>query len=320
MTERFKMKTFALTFAVLASLSTYGLANDSTGYVGTGGIQYLKNSQIAMQSEDLFISKKIIKVDYLYKNLSNKDVTETILFPLPRIDNFFESDFAHTEQLLKSFKIVVDGKNIKPEMHVRTFIQKDEKSPLIDATDEFKQCGFSEQEMLNPWTRTNYDYEYYVDKLKQCNKPQIQKILANFKKDDVIPWSSQVVYSWKQTFKANSLTKIHHEYKPLVGGSVALYPDEYNQQFCMDKQFKQGLKKASAENSPFSALGYILTTGANWAKPIENFKLTIERDKDELVSFCWDGPVKKISPTQFQMTKTKFVPKKDLDIIFVRIR
>ena len=41
-----------------------------------------------MQSEDLFISKKIIKVDYLYKNLSNKDVTETILFPLPRIDNF----------------------------------------------------------------------------------------------------------------------------------------------------------------------------------------------------------------------------------------
>lgn len=214
------MKKFAITFAVLVQLSTYVLANDSTGYVGTGGIQYLKNSQIAMHSEDLFISKKLVKVDYVYKNLSNKDVTETILFPLPRIDNFFKSDFAHTEQLLKSFKIVVDGKNIKPEMHVRTFIQKDEKSPLIDATDEFKQCGFSEKDMLNPWTRTNYDYEYYVDKLKQCNKPQIQKILANFKKDDVIPWSSQVIYSWKQTFKANSLTKIYHEYKPLVGGSV----------------------------------------------------------------------------------------------------
>ncbi|MCU0188930.1 DUF4424 domain-containing protein, partial [Citrobacter freundii] len=219
-----------------------------------------------MQSEELFISKKLIKVDYLYKNLSNKDVTETILFPLPRIDNFFESDFAHTEELLKSFKIVVDGKNIKPDMHVRTFIQKDEKSPLIDTTEEFKQCGFSEKDMLNPWARNNYDYDYdyYVDKLKQCKTPNIQKILAKFKKDDVIPWSSQVIYSWKQTFKANGLTKIQHEYKPLVGGSVALYPDEYNQQFCMDKQFKQGLKKASAENSPFSALGYILTTGANW--------------------------------------------------------
>lgn len=182
MTERLKMKKLAITFAVLVQLSTYGLANDSTGYVGTGGIQYLKNSQIAMQSEDLFISKKRIKVDYLYKNLSNKDVTETILFPLPRIDNFFESDFAHTEELLKSFNIVVDGKNIKPEMHVRTFIQKDERSPLIDATDEFKQCGFIEKDMLNPWLRNNDDYEYYVDKLKKCNKLKIQKILANFKR------------------------------------------------------------------------------------------------------------------------------------------
>jgi hypothetical protein len=110
---------------------------------------------------------------------------------------------------------------------------------LIDAaTDEFKQCGFSEKQ-LNPWTRTNYDYEYYVDKLKQCNKLQIQKIFGQFKKDDVIPWSSQVIICWKQTFKANGLTKIHHEYKPLVGGSVALYPYEYNQQFCMDKNLSR---------------------------------------------------------------------------------
>ncbi|WP_151837863.1 MULTISPECIES: DUF4424 family protein [unclassified Acinetobacter] len=313
------MKNILFISAILIQLPSYSLANDSTGYVGTGGVAYLKNAQIAMQSEELFISKKLIKVDYLYKNLSSQDVTETILFPLPRIDNFFEADFSHTEALLKSFKIIVDGKNIKPEMHVRTFIQKDEKSPLIDATDLFKQCGFSQTEMLNPWVRNNDDSSYYVDKLKQCKQPKMQKILANFKPDDEIPWSSQVIYSWKQTFKANALTKIQHQYQPLVGGSVALYPDEYNQNFCMDAQFKQGLKKARAENSPFNALSYILTTGANWAKPIENFKLTIERDKDELVSFCWDGKVNKISPTQFQMSKTKFEPKQDLDVIFVHL-
>ena len=304
----------------LASLSTFSLANDSTGYVGTGGIQYLKNAQIAMQSEDLFISKKLIKVDYVYKNLSKHDITETVLFPLPRIDNFFEADFAHTEALLKSFKIIVDGQDIKPTMHVRTFIQKDDKSPMIDSTEAFQQCGFSQTDMLNPWARNNDDNEYYQDKLRQCKQPQIQKILANFKKDDEIPWSSQVIYSWKQTFKANALTKIQHQYQPLVGGSVALYPDEYNQNFCMDVQFKQGLKKAKAEHSPFNALSYILSTGANWAKPIENFKLTIERDKNELVSFCWNGKVEKISPTQFQMTKRNFVPKQDLDIIFVRVK
>lgn len=65
-------------------------------------------------------------------------------------------------------------------------------------------------------------------------------------------------------------------------------------------------------------MSYILTTGANWAKPIENFKLTIERDVNELVSFCWDGSVKKISATQFQMIKKNFKPQKDIDIIFVK--
>ncbi len=36
-------------------------ANDSTGYVRIGGIEYLKNKNIAVYSEDLWISKKLIK-------------------------------------------------------------------------------------------------------------------------------------------------------------------------------------------------------------------------------------------------------------------
>ncbi len=89
---------------LISLLTTSTFANDSTGYVGTGGIEYLKNKNIAMRSEDLFISKKIIKVDYQFKNLTTNDITETVLFPLPKLENFFEADFAHTEDLLKSLK------------------------------------------------------------------------------------------------------------------------------------------------------------------------------------------------------------------------
>ena len=104
---------------------------------------------------------------------------------------------------------------------------------------------------------------------------------------------------------------------PLVGGSVSFYPEEDEKIYCMDQNFKAGLKKAKSQYAPYQALGYILKTGANWAKPIQSFKLTIERDPNELVSFCWNGQVKKISSTQFQMTEKNFVPKQDLDIIFV---
>lgn len=294
-------------------------ANDSTGYVATGGVQYLKNKDIQMFSEDLFISKKMIKVDYQFKNLSNKDVTEIVLFPLPRVENFFESDFANTEKLLKSFKVQVNGKMIQPEMHVRTFIQKDEKAAPIDMTDSFKQCGFTEKDMLNPWSRQDDEYETFETKLRNCKNAALQKILPK-DPNETISWSSQVIYSWKQTFKANAVTRVQHQYVPLVGGSVALYPDEDNQTYCMDQNFKAGLRKAKSQHAPFQALGYILKTGANWAKPIQDFKLTIERDAGELVSFCWAGKVKKISATQFQMVEKNFVPKQDLDIIFVHVK
>ena len=74
---------------ILAFISMQISANDSTGYVSTGGVQYLKNNNIQMYSEDLFISKNQIKVDYQFKNLTNKDISETVLFPLPPIENFF---------------------------------------------------------------------------------------------------------------------------------------------------------------------------------------------------------------------------------------
>lgn len=295
------------------------ISNDSTGYVATGGVQYLKNKDIQMFSEDLFISKKMIKVDYQFKNLSHKDVTEMILFPLPKVENFFESDFADTEKLLKSFKVQVNGKSIQPEMHVRTFIYKDEKTAPIDMTDSFKQCGFTEKDMLNPWSRQDDEYETFETKLRNCQNAALQKVLPK-DPNEVISWSSQVIYSWKQTFKANAFTRVQHQYTPLVGGSVALYPSDDNQTYCMDQHFKAGLRKAKSQHAPFQALGYILKTGANWAKPIQDFKLTIERDVNELVSFCWAGKVKKLSNTQFKMTEKNFVPKQDLEIIFVYVK
>ncbi len=45
----------------------------------------LKNPKISMQSEDLFISKNIIRVNYQFKNFTTQDITETVLFPLPRV-------------------------------------------------------------------------------------------------------------------------------------------------------------------------------------------------------------------------------------------
>jgi hypothetical protein len=67
-------------------------------------------------------------------------------------------------------------------------------------------------------------------------------------------------------------------------------------------------------------IDYILTTGANWAGPIADFTLTVDKGRpDNLISFCASG-VKKLSPTQFQVHYTNFTPTADLAILILTPR
>lgn len=304
-------------------LSSTVVANDSTGFVGTGGVQYLKNKNIQMVDEDLFISKKKILVQYNYKNLSANDITETVLFPLPTVENYTDADFADTGKLMDSFTITANGQKIKPNIHIQAFMQPIKNGEVnwdaegIDITSELKKCGLTDQELMTPWSQVEQQNDI-ENKIRQCQAPKVQQLSKIYDEGDTLIWSAQVIYSWKQTFKANAITHIQHEYAPLVGGSVALSVEYEGQEYCMDQSFKAGLKNSKSPYASYSALGYILKTGANWAKPIQNFRAIIERDASELVSFCWSGKVKKLSPTQFELKEKNFVPKQDLKIIFVR--
>ena len=84
------------------------------------------------------------------------------------------------------------------------------------------------------------------------------------------------------------------------------------------RTFKKLLIDRGGSHGNYSGLSYILKTGANWAKSIEDFNVTIERDADELLSLCWDGKVKKVSATQFQIKEKNFKPKQDLNLIFIQ--
>lgn len=302
---------------------TAAQANDSAGYVGTGEVEYIKNKNISMHSEDLYISKEQIRVNYEFKNLSNKDITETILFPMPVVPSFIDSDYADINATYDNFQVLVNGKPIIPQLHVRTFMRpiiikngdRTYADTSVDTTKIFKACGISKAEMMTPWTY-QFDTEVINQQLLDCNNKKLGQFIDD--KDDpyYIFWDSQIIYSWNQTFKADAITNVKHSYKPLVGGSVHLGEEQFAD-FCVDKSTQQGFNKNGGRS--YQALSYILTTGANWAKPISNFKLTIERDPNELVSFCWKGKgkVKKIGPTTFEIKESNFVPTHDFDVAFI---
>lgn len=318
------MKKSLLFLAAFAM--TTAAANDSTGYVAMNGVNYIKNDKITMQKEDLYISKNLIKVDYEFKNLTNKPITETVLFPLPIVPVIVDSDYADIQGTINSFKTIVNGRAVNYKTHARAFMyaHKNDKTDYdnpIDVTKEFQSCGVAQHDILKVWS----DKETLAKinkKVGNCDNPTLKKLMGEvdvtLAPEWAIEWEGQVIYEFNQTFAPNAITKISHRYAPLVGGSVQLVSFEYPQ-FCVDKSTQATLKKHLS--LPYSAVGYILTTGANWAKPIERFSLTVERDKGELVSFCWDGKgkVQKVGDGKFKVTETNFIPKHDLDIAFIKL-
>src|SRR6516164_8246814 len=58
-------------------------ANDTAVELATGGLVFVKNPNVEMLSEDLFISTEEIRVFYRFANRSDKDVTVHVAFPLP---------------------------------------------------------------------------------------------------------------------------------------------------------------------------------------------------------------------------------------------
>lgn len=314
--------------------ATYVHANDSTGYVAAGGVQYIKNDKIAMHSEELYVSKDLIKVDYQFKNLSNQDITETILFPLPKVlANGYDYDFADVTDLPNSFKIWANGRAVKPTIHARVHmlpigVNVEDTDKAVDVTQIFKACGVDDKELWYPWVQTT-TFNAIAKKLWNCNHPALNTMIDKstpLSKDEGlssrIAWDTELIYSWQQTFKAGAITHVKHSYQPLVGSSVHFGEAEYDG-YCVADDIKRTLARRQAYRPiPPKFVSYILTTGANWAKPIANFKLTIKRDRDELVSFCWAGQAQVVKQGNgvFTITEKNFTPTKDLDVVFLKVR
>ena len=105
--------------------------------------------------------------------------------------------------------------------------------------------------------------------------------------------------------------------------AMAAEIERYRKNYCVGDAFLAGLDKLAGSAEANSAklqerrISYILKTGANWAGPIKDFKLTVDKQKvDRLVSFCADN-IKSVSPTALEVTAKDFMPDKDLKILIV---
>jgi hypothetical protein len=314
-------------------VATPALANDSTATLSTGGLVLLKTDDIEMRSEDLFISQEKVRVVYRFFNKSAKDVTTTVAFPMPDLDfSDRNSDVSipnPDSQNFLDFQTIVGGRPVTAEIEERAFATDGTERTELLRKLGVPVRGAGSDEALN--------------RLPPAQRDEIIRLgLGEIEEEDVgkrptkqlsSRWILKSKYFWQQTFPARSELVVEHSYQPSVGGVVqTLLADPkwvkdnaaLVKTHCIDKDLLATLDKARRargdDTTPFSEayIHYILTSGANWAGPIQDFHLIVDKgDPGNLLSFCGDG-VKKIGPTQFEMRKANFMPKDDLLILILK--
>ncbi len=328
----------ALTLAAaLALAAAPAHANDTSAELGTGGLIMTKNADIDMRSEDLFISEQEIRVTYHFFNHSAADVALRVAFPLPDVvyadqdSNIVIPD--PTSENFLDFATKVNGAAVKMELEQKALVKGTDRTAYLrqlgldlafykDSTaaalDQLPRDKWAEMVKLGLGEITEYDQ----------GKGMLKHLEPR--------WTLKSAYHWQQTFPAGQEIVIEHSYKPSVGGSVGTSigtknwdkqeAATYARNYCLDASVfayaEQAMKKARAEYPPLteSRIEYILKTGANWASPIGDFRLAVDKGAAEnLISVCGSG-WKKTSATRFEFHQTNFTPAQDFYLLILKPR
>lgn len=311
------------------------LANDTTAELRPGGLVFVRSDVIAMEKEDLFISPDKVRVAYVFRNQSDADVDTVVAFPMPDIQADPYSNVAipvtDSDNFL-GFTVEVEGASIMPALEQKAFAAE------LDVTAALTASGIA----LNPYADGVYDA---VQRLPDAIRADwtARGILLIETYDDgsgmrdyhAPSWRLKSTYWWRMTFPAGQPIDVRHAYKPSVGGTVGVtflfegkpnepYFSEHRARYCMEDGFVNAVRRAGDQGAdgfpPYyeNWISYVLTTGANWAGPIGEFRLTIDKGAPEnLVSFCGTG-VRKVGPTTFEMTASDFSPERDVEILLLR--
>jgi hypothetical protein len=291
------------------------LANDSEAELGIGGLVLRKNAHVEMRSENLYVSTEEIRVQYRFYNKSGSDVRVVVAFPLPQVNLDDGNDDERNGLTEYEFSTRVDGIPVNTQIERRATVGGRDRTDVLKPY-EIPLDPNASQDALDRLPRDAWDKltRAGVVKTIQYKGTPAEKHLRPL-------WALKTAYYWEQTFPAKKEITIEHRYVPSVGGSVPMdwsrdwSVSEYQKKFCVDREFVLSAKQH--KNSSQRWISYILTTGGNWAGPIGDFRLVVDKgDPSNLVSFCADG-VKKISATEFEVRKKNFVPSKDLNVLIL---
>lgn len=336
-------------FTLLMTLASTLRANDSASELAAGGLVLVKNDAITMQAEDLYISPTEIRVRYEMRNNRASPVTLRVAFPLPElpietpggmdisgptghsVGHNIEIPFRDQANFIQ-FRLKVNGQYVFPKLEIRAMLP-DGRDLLSDLRAIGGWSLVLRPRLMVSVPASDEPFEFDVGP----NRVRDLRALGALDGDEAggFPrWKTLVTYHWMQTFPPG-VTIIEHRYHPItggffltvrndtpIGGAVGT-PDDLVSAYCVGKSQIDAIKQWTGpkEYSYVSAttVAYILSTGANWAGPIEHFHLTIDGGAEtRLISACAEIPLTATGPSKLEGRMENFHPRKELGVLMIR--
>lgn len=324
----------SMALLALVSLGMPSLANDSAAELSVGGLTFSRTADVSLESEELTITPDLVVVYYHFLNQTSNAVTLTVAFPLPDIDLSEGENYvipANDPTNFLAFETKVNGKPITFTIRQTAHLgDKDISAALRSASVPLLPVGPDQGRLaeLPEITRKNLvDQGLLLQNGTDDNGRQLY----------IGAWTVKTAAVRRQTFPPNSPVAVEHRYRTSVGVSfdtvlrkglrdnsgVAREVQRYREEYCITDSFLASLDKLSGNASGNTAhlqerrISYVMKTGANWAGPIKDFRLVVDKQQHErLMSFCGNG-IKSISPTALEVRTKDFTPERDLKILMV---
>lgn len=313
--------------ACVVLLAAPATANDTVASMGAGGLVFQRTDGIEMRSEDLYVSAREIRVRYRFYNRTARDIATLVAFPMPDLTGGVEGDVALEDPLRMPFATTVNGRRVATNIEQKAVFNG------VDYSDMIRGLGLP----LSPRG------EATIRALTTLPQPQVDMLVdmglvedrswtdAGVRHIELTPlWTLKTTHYWTQVFPAGRELDVRHRYAPAIGGSAGSgfgdpamadsdYLNEQATRYCTDDAFEAGARRLRARGLYLTEtwVDYILTTGANWAEPIGDFRLVVDKGSSRnLVSFCGEG-VRKIGSTRYEIRRRNYTPDQDLSVLIV---
>jgi len=319
-----------LAAAAALALSSSALANDSTASMGAGGLVLERTAGIEMRSEDLYVSARHIRVQYRFFNRTGRDISTIVAFPMPDVTGRPESDIGVSRDdptQLTPFTTTVEGAPVRTHVEQKAFLGDVEYTATLQGlgiplAPHLDAAGAALARLPAASVRRLIAMGLVED------RGYVDRGVAH---PDLVPlWTLKTTHYWTQVFPAGREIGVDHRYTPAAGGSAgsivgqtepgyAEMTADYAARYCTDRAFIDAARRKTRQGLYLTEtwVDYILTTGANWAEPIGEFRLVVDKgEPDNLVSFCGTG-IRKIGPTTFEMRRRNFTPTRDLSVLIL---